>query len=65
MFGFDWDGDGEEGLFDDMITLDILDDEDEDDLRGGGKPNGSCLVFLIMMGSAIALPIVGLVKFLA
>lgn len=65
MFGFDWDGDGKEGLFDDMITLDILDDEDEDDLLGAGRPNGSCLVFLLIMGSAIALPIVGLVKFLA
>ena len=64
MFGIDWDGDGEDGLFDDMITLDILDDEDEDDLRGG-KPNGSCLVFLMIMGSIIALPIVGLVKILA
>lgn len=63
MFGVDWDGDGEEDLFDDMITLDILDDED--DYRGGsGKPNGSCLVFLLMMGSAVALPIVGLVRYL-
>lgn len=65
MFGIDWDGDGKEGLFDDMITLDILDDEDEDDLCGGGKPNGSCLVFFMIMGSAIALPIAGLVKFFA
>ena len=64
MFGFDWDGDGKEGLFDDMITLDILDDEDEDDWRAG-KPNGSCLLFLMIMGSAVALPIVGLVKFFA
>lgn len=59
MFGFDWDGDGKEGLLDDMVTLDILDDEDADDLRGDGRPSGSCLVFLVFIGSAIALPIAG------
>ena len=32
MFGFDWTGDGEESLIDDLITLDVLgllDDEKE------------------------------------
>ena len=62
MFGVDWDGDGEDSLFDDMITMDILDEEDS---KGCGKLNGSCLMFLVVMGSAIALPVVGLVKFLA
>ena len=62
MFGVDWDGDGEDSFVDDMITMDIL---DEEDFKGGGKPNGSCLLFLIVIGSAIVLPIVGLVKFLA
>ena len=63
MFGVDWDGDGEEGLLDDIITMDILDGED--DLRGGNsRPTGSCLVFLIMIGTAVALPIAGLVKLL-
>ena len=62
MFGVDWDGDGKDGLFDDMITMDIL---DEGDSEGGGKPNGSCLMFLAVMGSAIVLPIAGLMKFLA
>ena len=33
MFGIDWDGDGEEGLFDDMVTLDLLEDEEEADYR--------------------------------
>ncbi len=41
MFGFDWDADGESGLFDDVITFALLDElecnerydgqEDEDD----------------------------------
>lgn len=61
MFGVDWDGDGKDGILDDFITMDILEDEDR---RGGGKPNGSCLVFLLMIGSAVALPIVGVIKFL-
>ena len=63
MFGLDWDGDGKDGLIDDMITMDILDD-DKDNFCGGGKTNGSCLLFLIAIGSVVALPVVGLVKFL-
>ena len=34
MFGFEWTGDGEERLIDDLITLDVLgllDDEKEND----------------------------------
>ena len=60
MFGFDWDGDGKEGLFDDMFTLDILDAEDRDD----GVREGSCLVGLVTIGAVAALPIIGLIKFL-
>lgn len=62
MFGFDWDSDGDDSTFDDMITMDIL---DENDFKSCGKQNGSCLVFIVIIGSAIALPIVGLMKFLA
>ena len=61
VFGVDWDGDGEDSLFDDMITMDILDEEDS---KACGTPNGSCLLFLITIGSALALPVAGLVKFL-
>lgn len=60
MFGFDWDGDGKEGLFDDMLTLDILDAEDRDD----GVPEGSCLVGFVTIGVIAALPIVGVIKLL-
>lgn len=65
MFGIDWDGDGEEGLFDDMVTLDLLEDEEEDDYRGGGKPNGSCLLFLVCLGTAVVAPVVGIIKLFA
>ena len=61
MFGFDWDGDGKEGLFDDMVTLDILDAEDKDD----GIREGSCLVGFIALGAIAALPVAVLIKFLA
>ena len=62
MFGIDWDGDGEEGLFDDMVTLDLIEDDEKDDYRGGGKTNGSCLMFLVCMGAAIATPIALITK---
>lgn len=65
MFGIDWDGDGEEGLFDDVVTLDLLEDEEKDEYRGGGKPNGSCLLFLAFLGTAIAMPVIGILKLLA
>lgn len=63
MFGIDWDGDGEEGLFDDMVTLDLIEDDEKDDYRGG-KPNGSCLMFLVCLGAAVAAPIALITKFI-
>lgn len=63
MFGIDWDGDGEDGFLDDMVTLELLEDEEED-CHGGGKPNGSCLLFILGAGAAIATPIIGIVKWL-
>lgn len=51
MFGFDWDNDGKEDLFDDD-NYDII-----------GRPSGSCLVTVIMMGAAFILPLLGMLKF--
>ena len=64
MFGIDWDGDGNESLFDDMVTLDTLEDEEEDDCRGSGTPNGSCLIFVVGFVTAFIAPIIGIVKWL-
>lgn len=71
MFGFDWDNDGKEDLFDDMLTIEFLtaikeDDEDVDYDESYdviGRPSGSCLVTVLMMGAAFMLPILGMLKF--
>lgn len=64
MFGIDWDGDGEEGLFDDMVTLDLI-ENDEEDFREVSNPNGSCLLFLACLGTALAAPVFGIINLLA
>ena len=49
MFGIDWDGDGEESMLDDMITMDII--EDHHGGGGGGNHGGGCLsCFLLIIG---------------
>lgn len=49
MFGIDWDGDGEESLADDMITMDVIDDFGMDDATGAssGSSGGGCLGAII------------------
>ncbi len=50
MFGIDWNGDGEDSLIDDMITLEILDDEDGGrGSGGGGNKGGGCLSCVVLM----------------
>ncbi len=54
MFGIDWDGDGEESLFDDMLTMDII--EDHHGGGGGGNKGGGCLsCFLLIIGIPVLL----------
>ncbi len=38
--GFDWNGDGKDGLFDDMVTLHVL-DKSQKQKKGGGNNKGS------------------------
>lgn len=57
MFGVDWDGDGEETLLDDAITMDVLDEDDEDYDLGDGKRTGSCLAYIITVGIGGMIPI--------
>ncbi len=65
MFGFDWDGDGEEGFFDDMMTIHMIEEaENEDSGYGNGGGSGSCLMFLLAMGAVAATPIILAVNFL-
>lgn len=54
MFGIDWDGDGEDTLFDDILTMDIL--EDHHGGGGGGNKGGGCLsCFLMIIGVPVLL----------
>lgn len=40
MFGFDWDNDGDDDIFDDVITMDLLeDDKKADDSVSGEDEN--------------------------
>lgn len=50
MFGVDWDGDGEESLFDDFITMDLIEEDITDNKTGEDKPTGSCLSGIIGFG---------------
>ncbi len=48
MFGIDWDGDGEESLSDDMITMDVIDDFGMDDTAAANSSSGGgCLAVTI------------------
>lgn len=48
MFGIDWDGDGEESLSDDIITMDVIDDFGMDDAAAANSSSGGgCLAVTI------------------
>lgn len=61
MFGIDWNNDGKEDLLDDMITLELLDD-DENAVSGGH--DNSCLLFFILMGLMVISPVVLILQLL-
>lgn len=47
--GFDWNGDGKDGLFDDMVTLHVLDKSQKQNKGNGNKKGGrgSCAVSVL------------------
>lgn len=47
--GFDWNGDGKDGLFDDMVTLHVLDKRQKQKKGGGSNKGGrgSCAISLL------------------
>lgn len=47
--GFDWDGDGKDSLFDDMVTLHVLDKNQKQNKGSGNNKGGrgSCAVSVL------------------
>lgn len=47
--GFDWDGDGKDSLFDDMVTLHVLDKNQKQNKGNGNNKGGrgSCAVSVL------------------
>lgn len=69
MFGIDWNGDGKEDMFDDMLTYGmyeaVMKDDDSDSDSDDYRNNGSCLMFMIGMIGAFIIPIAGIIHLMS
>ena len=53
--GFDWDGDGKDGLFDDMVTLNILESDKKKKNSNGSGGCGTCAIAVLAVPALVIL----------